>query len=164
MHFSLKKRTRWQGGSLILLLLYKHNVLEHSEVENIQYKMESTGLFEDGLTRQANEILSYMLFKVQILWHFFLYYTNYSFKWTWNPFKDFIFLESSNSKKNCLRKVFSCLIWMAHYFIWERHTTLLLIIRTDLFSIFYSIWDNFLFKSQDCKHSTSYYIQLCLII
>ena len=36
-------------------MLYKHKILEHPEEENIQYKMEITGLFEDALTRQANE-------------------------------------------------------------------------------------------------------------
>ena len=36
-------------------MLYKHKILEHPEEENIQFKMEITGLFEDALTRQANE-------------------------------------------------------------------------------------------------------------
>ena len=36
-------------------MLYKHRVLEHPEEENIQFKMEITGLYKDALTRQANE-------------------------------------------------------------------------------------------------------------
>ena len=36
-------------------MLYKHRVLEHPDEENIQFKMEITGLFKDPLTRQANE-------------------------------------------------------------------------------------------------------------
>ena len=36
-------------------MLYKHKILEHTEEENIEFKMEITGLFKDALTRQANE-------------------------------------------------------------------------------------------------------------
>ena len=36
-------------------MLYKHKMLEHTEEENIQVKMEITCLFEDALTRQAIE-------------------------------------------------------------------------------------------------------------
>ena len=36
-------------------MLCKHKILEHPEVENIQFRMEITGLFKDALTRQANE-------------------------------------------------------------------------------------------------------------
>ena len=36
-------------------MLYKHKVLEHPQEENIEFKMEITGLFKDALTRQANE-------------------------------------------------------------------------------------------------------------
>ena len=36
-------------------MLYKHKILEHPGEENIQFKMEITGLFDDALTRQANE-------------------------------------------------------------------------------------------------------------
>ena len=36
-------------------MLYKHKILKHPEEENISFKMEITGLFEDALTRQANE-------------------------------------------------------------------------------------------------------------
>ena len=36
-------------------MLYKHKILEHPEEENIEFKMEITGLFKDALTRQANE-------------------------------------------------------------------------------------------------------------
>ena len=36
-------------------MLYKHKILEHLEEENIEFKMEITGLFKDALTRQANE-------------------------------------------------------------------------------------------------------------
>ena len=36
-------------------MLYKHKVLEHPEEENVNFKMEITGLFRDALTRQANE-------------------------------------------------------------------------------------------------------------
>ena len=35
--------------------LYKHNILEHPEGENVNFSMEITGLFKDSLTRQANE-------------------------------------------------------------------------------------------------------------
>ena len=36
-------------------MLYKHKILEHPEEDNIEFKMEITGLFDDALTRQANE-------------------------------------------------------------------------------------------------------------
>ena len=36
-------------------MLYRHKILEHTEEENIEFKMEITGLFKDALTRQANE-------------------------------------------------------------------------------------------------------------
>ena len=36
-------------------MLYKHKILEHPGEENIQFKMEITGIFDDALTRQANE-------------------------------------------------------------------------------------------------------------
>ena len=36
-------------------MLYKHKLLEHPQEENIEFKMEITGLFKDALTRQANE-------------------------------------------------------------------------------------------------------------
>ena len=36
-------------------MLYKHKLLEHPEEEDVQFKMEITGLFKDALTRQANE-------------------------------------------------------------------------------------------------------------
>ena len=38
-------------------MLYKHKLLEHPEEENVQFKMEITGLFKDALTRQANEAI-----------------------------------------------------------------------------------------------------------
>ena len=34
--------------------LFKHKVLEHPK-ENVQYRMEITGIFKDALTRQANK-------------------------------------------------------------------------------------------------------------
>ena len=36
-------------------MLTEHKNLEHLEEENIEFKMEITGLFDDALTRQANE-------------------------------------------------------------------------------------------------------------
>ena len=36
-------------------MLYKHKFLEHPEEENVNFKMEITGLFRDALTRQADE-------------------------------------------------------------------------------------------------------------
>ena len=36
-------------------MLYKHKLLEHSGEENVNFKVEITGLFKDALTRQANE-------------------------------------------------------------------------------------------------------------
>ena len=36
-------------------MLYKHKVLEHPEEENVNFKMEITGIFRDALTRQADE-------------------------------------------------------------------------------------------------------------
>ena len=38
-------------------MLYKHKVLEHPEEEDVQFKMEITGLLKDALTRQANEAI-----------------------------------------------------------------------------------------------------------
>ena len=38
-------------------MLYKHKILEHTEDENIKFKMEITGLYKDALTRQANEAI-----------------------------------------------------------------------------------------------------------
>ena len=35
----------------------KHKILEHTEDENIKFKMEITGLYKDALTRQANEAI-----------------------------------------------------------------------------------------------------------
>ena len=36
-------------------MLYKHKILEHPDEENVEFKMEITGLYKDALTRQANE-------------------------------------------------------------------------------------------------------------
>ena len=36
---------------------YKHKLLEHSEEENVNFKLEITGLFNEALTQQANEAI-----------------------------------------------------------------------------------------------------------
>ena len=36
-------------------VLYKHKLLEHPNEEEVDFKMEVTGVFKDALTRQANE-------------------------------------------------------------------------------------------------------------
>ena len=42
-------------GRKFSVLLYKHKILEHPEEENVNFKMEITGIFRDALIRQADE-------------------------------------------------------------------------------------------------------------
>ena len=50
-----KEHIRGLKNRLESNMLYKHKMLEHEEDENVEFKMEITGLFKDALTRQANE-------------------------------------------------------------------------------------------------------------
>ena len=36
-------------------VLYKHQLLDHRNEENVEYELEITGVFKDALSRQANE-------------------------------------------------------------------------------------------------------------
>ena len=50
-----KEHARGLKNKLESNMLYKHKILEHTDDENVEFKMEITGLFKDALTRQANE-------------------------------------------------------------------------------------------------------------